>query len=167
MGEDGRKGGPVAPWYTTQIPGQKRLEAGAPETAWASRPAPRSPVPFLCPGRASLSVYPQHFLPPSPSSPPRLSLSLSPAASPLFSVHICFSLRCLHGSPRPPSLSHPGCLYPFISPSLSPPPLKLPVPEARTSKGDQSCAPPSKTRLCQGRPPTTPSHPHRVDCNSP
>lgn len=157
----------MAPWYTTQIPGQKRLEAGAPETAWASCPAPRSPVPFLCPGRASPSVSPQHFLPPSPSSPPRLSLSLSPAASPVLSSHLFLSP--VSSRVPTPSFSLPPRLpLPFhLPPSLSPPPLKLPVPEARTSKGDQSCAPPSKTRLCQERPPTTPSHPHRVGCNSP
>ena len=156
MGEDGRKGGPVAPQYTTQTPGQKRLEAGAPETAWASRPAPRSPVPFLCPGRASPSVYPQHFLPPSPSSPPGLSLSLSPAASPLFSVHICFSLPCLHGSPRPPSLSHPSCLYPFISPL----PLALPLTEVASSRGQnfkrrsKLCSPIKDQTLPGASPPT-------------
>ena len=163
-----RRGRPVGP--TAHNPDSRTKEAGSwgPRNCLGLPPYPSQPCPLLCPGRASPSVCPQHFLPPSPSSPHASHSSFHQLPHPLFSVHICFSLLCLHGSPCPPSLSHPGCLYPFISPpSPSPPPLTLPVPEARTSKGDQSCAPPSKTRLCQERPPTTPSHPHRVDCNSP
>lgn len=169
-----RRGDPWAPRHTTQTPEQRRLEAGAPETAWAPRPPsptlPSLPLAALSPfsAPASPSVCPQHFLSSSLSSPPASHSPFHQLPHPLFLVHICFSLLCLHGSPRPPFSLPPWLPLPFhLPPSPSPPPLKLPVPEARTSKGDQSCAPPSKTRLCQERPPTTPSHPHRVDCNSP
>lgn len=105
---------------------------------------------FPAPGLAS-SCLPTAFL---------VSVSHQPFTLPSTSCwlphshsHIC-SLAGLRTSPPTlPPLSHPGFSWPFISPFLELTPLKLPVPEAGTSKGDQSWVAPSKPGLYQEHPP--------------
>lgn len=131
MGEDGRKrGDPWAPRHTTQTPGQKRLEAGAPETAWASRPIPHSPIPFSAPaGTAPLSAR-SISCPPVRLPHPPLTLPFTSCLTPC-SRFTSVSLSCVFTGP------HTLPLSPTLAAStLSSPPFPEPSPtEVAGSRG--------------------------------
>lgn len=149
-------------WLTLQ-PRILGRRAWKPEPTAYPCPRPLPPLPLCPPPRHTQSVpfsawaWPVPCLSTAFPAPWFLFPTiLSPFASYLLPCppsHICFSLRLLTPPPLLPFPLSPGFSCPFISPFPALSPLKLSVPEAGTSKGDQSWGPPSKSRLCHEHPP--------------
>ena len=159
--------GPIAQAHpTAQIPGQKRLEAGAPGSASAPRPPP--PTPPSCPTQPTrpcllsppwawpVPLSARSISCPQSLFPTGLTLSLSPAASPPFSVHICFSLMSLHGPPRPPFSLPPRLPLPFHLPLPWALPTEVAGSRGRNFKRRSKLGSPIKDQTLQER--TTPPH---------
>lgn len=120
--------------------------------------APRhtKPFSFPCPWAWPVPLSPTTFPFPDPLPHQPLTLSFTSCLARFSSTHLFLPPGSSRAPPTHPPVSLPAwLLLPFHLPLPELSPLKLLVPEARTSERDQSWAPPSKTRLCQ-EPPHTP-----------